>query len=138
MSILAPEIASAMTTGGVSPASDAVLQEWLKARSHARSPISRATIAQRFAELAETWRLERGVSSSVRELVLNQAYQRIIALGPRVIPHILLEMQSRPDHWFWALSALAGVNPIPARDRGDVHAMTSAWLAWGETEGFLD
>lgn len=123
---------------GVSSASQLVLRNWIQARAHSRAPISREPIGHKFVSLAATWREEIQLSSSFTDWVLNYSYQRIIGLGPSVVPSILLELAYRPDHWFWALHALTGVNPVPPEAAGNLKEMTRAWLRWGEEQGLLD
>jgi len=123
---------------GVSRASKSVHEQWRQAQRHFTTPVTRATVSQKVAELATTWKEERGPSSSFSDLVLSPSYQRIIGLGPKAIPAILVELATRPDHWFWALHAMTGVNPIPDDAAGDFQAMTEAWLRWGEEQGLLD
>jgi hypothetical protein len=90
------------------------------------------------SELATEWKLTRQkTSSSVVKLVIHPAYQRIIGKGPAAIPFILRELQRAPDHWFWALNAITGEDPVPEKDRGDIHAMTRAWLEWGKQSGYI-
>lgn len=112
-------------------------RSFLQAVSHYHAPVSRQSIAQQFRGLAGTWREETKLASTASDLFLNSAYQRIIGLGPDVIPVILGDMQQRPDHWFVALSALTGADPIPEEARGRLRAMTEAWLRWGAEEGLL-
>ncbi len=123
---------------GASPVSKAIWNQWIEAHRHAVEPVSRQPVWQRFAELAATWREERGYSSSLTDLVLSPSYQRVIALGRPVVPYILSELAARPDHWFWALATITGVNPIPDEAAGDLGAMTQAWLRWGDREGLFD
>ena len=59
-------------------------------------------------------------------------YQKIIAMGPSVVPLILEEMRNKPDHWFWALSALTDDDPVPPGKRGQFKEMIKAWLEWGK------
>jgi hypothetical protein len=138
--LAAPAFSSAQSevSSGVSAASTQVLKQWLAARQHSTTPLSRATVGQRFTDLAETWRQERGPDSMVANLVLVPAYQQIIALGQAVVPSILLELARKPDHWFWALTAITGVNPVPEEARGNIRAMANAWITWGEQKGLLD
>ena len=70
-------------------------------------------------------------------MALHPAYQEIIAMGPKAIGLILQELKKEPDFWFWALRYLTGVNPITDDIRGNVMAMTTAWLDWGCTRGYL-
>lgn len=90
----------------------------------------------RFTELAKRWVEETTTASSdFRDIVMNDAYQQIIALGPAVVPLILQQLATAPDHWGWALHYLTGENPVPAEAAGDVQATAEAWIAWGRTGG---
>jgi len=90
-----------------------------------------------FRALADEWRTETRFASSTTQMFLLASYQRIIGLGPRVIPAILRALQREPDHWFWALAALTGENPVRPEDAGNVHAMRGAWIEWGRQRGYL-
>jgi hypothetical protein len=59
---------------------------------------------------------------------MHPAYQRIIGMGPVVLPLILREMQERGGHWFWALRAISEEDPVDAQDAGAIKKMTEAWL----------
>lgn len=93
-------------------------------------------LADLFRQLADRWRDETRFLSSTTEIVLNPAYQRIIGLGPGVIPLILSALAREPEHWFWALRALTGENPAPAEARGRAQVMAEAWLRWGRENGY--
>lgn len=62
-------------------------------------------------------------------------YQRIIGMGPSVVPLILEELSREPDQWFWALESITEENPVPSEARGSVPQMTEAWLQWGRQQG---
>src|SRR5438270_5309892 len=96
-----------------------------------------AELEKTFLELAEQWRRETAVLSSVSKKALHPAYQRIIGMGPAAIPLILRELQRSPGHWFWALTAITGEDPIRPEDAGDVQKMTEAWLDFGRAKGYL-
>ncbi len=51
------------------------------------------------------------------------------------LPLLVKELRREPDHWFVALQAITGTNPIPASARGDIEKMTQAWLSWAEQHG---
>ena len=103
-----------------------------------RSTVGRAATSedwQRFRSLADNWRTERGITSSVTKMVLCPSYQRIIAMGEKAVPLILREMESEgddPDHWFWALEMITGEDPVPAQAYGDTVQMAQAWLDWAK------
>lgn len=97
--------------------------------------ISQMPLSQRFGNLAATWKAETQLSPSVREMVSNQSYLRIVSMGYEVAPLILNELKREPDHWFPALIAITGVDPVPKEKRGDVQAMAESWLEWGKQNG---
>jgi hypothetical protein len=90
-----------------------------------------------FQKLAAQWRKETAHHSILAKKVMHPAYQRIIGMGPDVIPLILREMRNRAGHWFWALDALTQGEESPAADSKDLDEATAAWLAWGEAKGYL-
>jgi hypothetical protein len=45
-----------------------------------------AEVARVFSELAQRWRRETAAHSVLQKKVLHPAYQRIIGLGPAVVP----------------------------------------------------
>lgn len=75
--------------------------------------------------------------SSSTEKVMHPAYQRIIGLGPAVIPLVLRDLEQQGGHWFWALRALTGENPVKPEDAGQVRKMTESWLEWGRQRGLV-
>jgi hypothetical protein len=84
-----------------------------------------------FNVLAEQWERETSHLSSPSRKAVHPAYQAIIRMGADVVPLILQRMKKRGGHWFWALSALTGENPIPKTSHGAISEMRDAWLAWG-------
>ncbi|MEO7323947.1 MAG: hypothetical protein ABIW82_03885 [Dokdonella sp.] len=86
------------------------------------------------AELAGKWREETMFASSLTKTVLNESYQRIIGHGERALPFILNDLRESGGLWFPALQAITGADPVPVNDRGDIPAMTAAWLTWAEEQ----
>src|SRR5580704_8017045 len=99
-------------------------------------------VETKFRGLAEEWKSQRGPTSSISRLSMHPAYQQIIGMGDIVVPLILRELEQKPDHWFWALHAITGADPVPESSRGIMSEMALAWLNWGEQHGcrrrFLD
>lgn len=93
------------------------------------------TLASEFARLADEWRRESQFLSSSTDIAMLWPYQRIISLGRPAVPLILKELQKEPDHWFWALHAITGEDPVPPEDRGYLDKMAAAWLKWGRENG---
>lgn len=61
---------------------------------------------------------------------MHPAYQKIIGMGELALPLIMRELRTRPNHWFWALKAITGEDPVPPQYRGQVRKMAAAWLDW--------
>jgi hypothetical protein len=96
-----------------------------------------AELEQLFASLAAQWREETAVYSSVTQKAVHPAYQRIIGMGPAALPLIFHELERQPGHWFWALRAITGENPVRPEDAGNVGKMTEAWLGFAREHGYL-
>ncbi len=77
-----------------------------------------AEVEQRFQELARQWKDETLVLSSITAMATHPAYQQIIGMGKDAVPLILAELKQQPAHWFWALRAITGEDPVPPQDRG--------------------
>lgn len=88
-------------------------------------------LEREFRQLADQWYEETRFLSSTSEIVSKETYYQIVALGRRVIPLILQELQERGGHWFLALRALTKDDPVNPQDRGNMRKMTQAWLDWG-------
>jgi hypothetical protein len=58
-------------------------------------------------------------------------------MGSRVVPLILRDLRRKPDHWFWALAAITGEEPIPPEDAGNMQRMAQAWLRLGQERGWI-
>jgi hypothetical protein len=106
---------------------------------HYAEPVSRheLSISDRFAALAEEWRQETGALSSMSQIVLHPAYQQIVGMGHAALPLIVADLERRPDHWFWALRAITGVDPVPREDKGNLRRMADAWIGWARDSGLV-
>lgn len=90
----------------------------------------------RFRRLAATWKDERGATSSITDMAMQPAYQEIIGMGQDALPFLFRELEEEPDHWFWALKAITGEDPVPPESRGRVEEMAQDWLRWGREQGY--
>jgi hypothetical protein len=109
-----------------------------KAEESSEIASSRAQQERRFKRLVSDWKHQRNeYSSDPRELAMCPAYQKIIAMGPEVIPLVLNELRRTPDHWFWALDMLTDANPIRPEHGGNFGEMVDDWLRWGRDNGFI-
>lgn len=90
---------------------------------------------QEFNSLVQQWRQETLFLSSVTQMAIHPAYQRIIGMGKPALPLILGEMEKNPSHWFWALEAISGENP--AAEAATFDEGIEAWLNWGRAKGYI-
>jgi hypothetical protein len=96
-----------------------------------------------FNDLYKQWQASRKKTSSIAgDITRNPFYFRIVGMGPRALPFIFSHLQNEtelrePNHWFPALNAITGVDPVPTENRGNIRQMAGAWLEWGRQEGYL-
>jgi hypothetical protein len=90
-----------------------------------------------FRTLVSAWRDDTGPFSSVSQMVLHPAYLRIVGMGEKVLPLLFRELRDHPDHWFAALCAITGQNPVPSDEAGSIDAMVERWLKWAVENGYL-
>jgi hypothetical protein len=93
----------------------------------------------KFQQLVTDWRQQRGAKPSMAQAAMCSAYQNIVGMGQTAVPLLLRQLQSEgatPDHWFWALKAITGVDPVPDNERGDLMRMAQRWLEWGDQQGY--
>ena len=94
-------------------------------------------VSERFHRLAAEWKEQTRILSNSAQMAMLRPYQRIIGMGPRVVPLILEELRREPDQWFWALESITEQNPVPPEAMGKVLQMAQAWVRWGEQQGML-
>lgn len=86
----------------------------------------------RFQLLAEKWKEESKYLAFAKDSLQLPNYQAIINMGKMALPHILADMQQQPNHWFSALKAITGENPVLPEHKGNIQSMTNDWLLWGK------
>lgn len=59
-------------------------------------------------------------------------------MGMPVVPLILEDLRHQPYHWFWALNAITGEQPVPQSAHGRVREMADAWINWGEQKKLIE
>ena len=90
----------------------------------------------RFSQLVKSWQTERGITSSVSDMINCVSYLRIIGMGEAALPLILSQLKREgddPDHWFTALQAITGEDPVSEGSCGDTVSMAEEWLSWAKT-----
>lgn len=96
-----------------------------------------AELFEEFVNLAARWQAETAGASTTWRIVSHPAYLRMIGMGDRAVPWILDQLEGEEAHWFEALHAITGANPVPDEDRGVYAKMAQAWLAWGRDNGWI-
>ncbi|MDA1053513.1 MAG: hypothetical protein O3C40_23940 [Planctomycetota bacterium] len=94
-------------------------------------------IQERFQRLRDDWKSKSRHLSNTAQISLVFSYQKIIGMGLAVVPLILAELEKEPDHWFWALEAITGENPVTKSESGEMDASARAWIEWGRQNGLL-
>ena len=92
-----------------------------------------------FSALVRKWHTERGETSSSAAMSSCPSYLRIIGMGFDALPMIFAQLRSErddPDHWFVALEAITGHDPIPDDAYGNTVRMSDAWLSWADARGY--
>jgi|SRR6266850_58601 len=111
---------------------------YCKRHSTSREKIRRSNVRQQFTKLANTWKQETAHQSNMTKRAMHPAYQRIIGMGPAVVPFMLERFREGAlEHWFWALTAITGENPITEDIAGNMEKMAKAWVQWGIANGYL-
>ena len=96
-------------------------------------------LREQFDQLVAEWKATRPRhSSKLKDSYATIAYQKILNLGPDIVPFILDELQQRPDWWFDALRTLTNCNPVPQEAAGKLYEISSAWIHWGQEQGYIN
>lgn len=97
-------------------------------------------LVQLFREQVELWKDQTSHLSSITKAIAHPSYLRIIGLARESTEHeierlLLHELEAEPDHWFAALAAITGEDPV--RPEADFDDAVGAWLAWGREKGII-
>ncbi len=92
-------------------------------------------IESSFTLLMESWCEEKKYMSFLSDIVTCPSYQKIIEMGELALSLILVQLRKEgddPNHWFTALEAITGHNPVPESAYGNMVKMAETWLFWAE------
>ena len=92
---------------------------------------------ERFAELADQWENETVFYSNPTQMIQHPAYREIVSMGEPAVPLILERMRETGRHWDHALEDITGTNPVKRSDWGNIPAVQTSWLDWGEANGYI-
>lgn len=96
-----------------------------------------ADLQSRFKRLSIAWRKKSAHISSPVEIAMMPEYQEIIGMGVVALPFIIQELEDEPDHWFWALRAITGIDAVSRKDAGRINKMAQAWIEWARENGLI-
>jgi hypothetical protein len=82
------------------------------------------------AETIEAWLSDTELMSSIDDMLNTDSYKELIAYGKDAIPKIIESLSASPSLLGMAAAEIVGENPITEEIRGDVRAMTGAWIGW--------
>lgn len=51
------------------------------------------------------------------------------------MPLIIAELEREPDHWFIALHAITGADPVKPDHAGRIRLMAKDWTEWAQAAG---
>lgn len=126
-------------SSGCSIDSDFVAAQIGVTANHFAKPFSRywQSTENKFISYQQQWKTETAHLASMADACMNPFYQKIIGLGYSALPYIFRDLEEQTEHWFWALKAITGEDPVLPSHRGDLNAIRSDWLEWGRTNGFI-
>ncbi len=93
-------------------------------------------IATRFIQLASEVEEDCMMVSISTHIALHPSYQEIIGMGEKVIPLLIKKLNETPVFWFWAIEAIAGINPVPKSHRGNIPEMVKDWKKWANVNNY--
>jgi hypothetical protein len=78
-------------------------------------------------------------TSSMNAITNHPSFVKIMDSGKPAISWILQRLQEGEIRtpWFPLLKRISGEDPVPPEDRGRVQKMTSTWIEWGKTKGYI-
>ena len=99
-----------------------------------------SALEKSFRAQVEIWKDETGHLSSITKALAHSSYLRIIGLARYSADHeierlLLRELEAEPDHWFAALSAVTGQDPV--KPEHDFDEAVAAWLEWGRKKEII-
>ena len=98
---------------------------------------SEAKLYLEFCQLSQQWKEETMGDSIGLQTLAHPAHLRIIAMGERALPWIVGDLEVNGGHWFAALQAITGENPVRSEDDGYGKRMRDSWIDLARQRGWL-
>jgi hypothetical protein len=89
-----------------------------------------------FYAVLNRWQSETAFLSDPDEITNHPSFKALVENAKLVLPLIIAELKIRPSLLVWVLDDAIGDSPYPESAVGDIRAMSEAWIAWGESNGF--
>jgi hypothetical protein len=94
---------------------------------------------QVFSDLVEQWHRETGFLSNSQKIVDHPCYRTLIAMGWKVVPLIIEELEKGPDFWFDALEEITGERVMIApKEEGNLKIISAKWVALAYEKGWVE
>lgn len=94
------------------------------------------TVRDRFQRWSSQVELDTQYLSSMQDVAMHPAYQRVIGLGLEVMPYLLESLKENPGRWIWAVNAIAGEDAAEGCE--SFEEAKECWLAWGRRFGYTE
>ncbi|GAA2127565.1 hypothetical protein [Nocardioides bigeumensis] len=89
---------------------------------------SNVEVFAQFSDLRDEWLAATEMVSNVQQMTMHPAYQQMIGLGPQVVPFMIDELRSGPQHYYWALAAIVGTDHGTGADT--MREAAQKWVEW--------
>ena len=98
------------------------------------------SLGDSFRAQVQRWKDETGHLGSIMKAIAHPSYLRIIGMAKdsansEIERLLLCELESEPDYWFSALTAITGEDPT--KPEHDFDEAVNAWLEWGREKGLM-
>jgi len=88
-----------------------------------------------FPAVLRRWKSETAFMSDPDMITEHPSFRAIVDNARIVLPLIIDELRSGASLLVWALEDATGERPYADQDRGNIEAMSEAWIAWAEKNG---
>lgn len=96
-----------------------------------------STTEQRFQQLANEWLRDTAFVSDPIEKFMHPAHMKILGMGEKILPLVLMEVEKMSGHWFMILDAISAENPVTPEDQASPERTAQAWVEWGKKQGLI-
>jgi hypothetical protein len=99
----------------------------LKDTNYYKEYVEKVYLKEKFLNLKDDWELRTMFTSSIVDIVEDQSFQQIIAMGEKAIPLIIDEIEAKPRSLVWALNIIYKAR-LKSSSRLTVAEACKAWV----------